>query len=65
MNQIQTMVTVLFIFSLNNNIIICFKFIVKITNQTDNNDTKDIETMVSLKYLTNVWRTLEIPLINY
>ena len=65
MNQIQTMVTVLFIFSLNNNIIICFKFIVKITNQTDNNGTKDIETMVSLKYLTNVWRTLEIPLINY
>ena len=24
----------------------------------------DVETMVSLKYLSNFWRTLEMPLIN-
>ena len=26
---------------------------------------KDVEIMVPLKYLSNVWRTLEIPLINF
>ena len=26
--------------------------------------TKDVEIMVPLKYLGNLWRTLEIPLIN-
>ena len=26
--------------------------------------TKDVEIIVSLKYLSNFWRTLEIPLIN-
>ena len=25
----------------------------------------DVEMMVSLKYLSNFWRTLEMPLINY
>ena len=30
----------------------------------DANGTKDVEIMVLLKYLSNFWRTLEIPLIN-
>ena len=36
----------------------------KITGQTGNNSTKDVETMVPLIYLRNFWRTLEKPLIN-
>ena len=42
-----------------------FKFKVKITGKTPNNDNeKDVEIMVPLKYLSNFWRTLEMPLIN-
>ena len=42
-----------------------FKFKVKITGKTPNDDNeKDVETMVPLKYLSNFWRTLELPLIN-
>ena len=42
-----------------------FKFKVKITGKTPNDDNeKDIEIMVPLKYLSNFWRTLELPLIN-
>ena len=42
-----------------------FKFQVKITGTTPNNDnTKDVEIIVPLKYLSNFWRTLEMPLIN-
>ena len=42
-----------------------FKFKKKITGKTPNNDNKkDVETMVRLKYLSNFWRTLEMPLIN-
>ena len=42
-----------------------FKFKVKINGKTPNNDNeKDVEIMVPLKYLSNFWRTLEIPLIN-
>ena len=41
-----------------------FNFKAKITGQTGNDGTKDVEIMVSLKYLSNFWRTLEIPLIN-
>ena len=32
--------------------------------QINNGDTKDLEIMVPLKYLSNFWRTLEMPLIN-
>ena len=32
--------------------------------QTGNNGTKNVEIMVPLKYLSNFWRTSEIPLIN-
>ena len=42
-----------------------FKSKVKITGQTPNNgNTKDVEIIVPLKYLSNFWRTPEMPLIN-
>ena len=41
-----------------------FKYKQKITDQTGNDGTKDVEIMVPLKYLSNFWRTLEMPLIN-
>ena len=42
-----------------------FKFKVKITGKTPNDDNeKDVEIMFPLKYLSNFWRTLELPLIN-
>ena len=41
-----------------------FKFKVKITGKTNNDNEKDVEIMVPLKYLSNFWRTLEMPLIN-
>ena len=41
-----------------------FKFKTKVTSQTGNDVTKDFEIMVLLKYLSNFWRTLEMPLIN-
>ena len=42
-----------------------FKSKVKITGKTHvNNNEKDVAIMVSLKYLSNFWRTLEMPLIN-
>ena len=38
---------------------------IKITGKTPNNDNeKDVEIMFPLKYLSNFWRTLEMPLIN-
>ena len=37
----------------------------KMTGQTENNGTKDVQIMVPLKYLSNFWRTLEMPLTNY
>ena len=41
-----------------------FNFKLKITGQTGNDGTKDVEIIVRLKYLSNFWRTLEMPLIN-
>ena len=41
-----------------------FKFKLKITGRTENGGTKDVEIMIPLKYLSNFWRTLEMPLIN-
>ena len=42
-----------------------FKSKIKITGKTPVNDNeKDVEIIVSLKYLSNFWRTLEMPLIN-
>ena len=47
-----------------NNTTDSFKFKAKITGQTGNDGTKDTEIMVPLKYLSNFWKTLEMPLIN-
>ena len=33
-------------------------------NTPANSDRKDFEIMVPLKYLSNFWRTLQMPLIN-
>ena len=42
-----------------------FKSKVKITGKNPNDgNTKDVEIIVPLKYLSNFWRTLEMPLIN-
>ena len=42
-----------------------FKCKVKITGKTPAADNeKDVEIMVPLKYLSNFWRSLEMPLIN-
>ena len=42
-----------------------FKSEIKITGSTPNDDnTKDVEIIVPLKYLSNFWITLEILLIN-
>ena len=38
---------------------------IKKKGPTGNNDKKNIEIMVALKYLGNFCRTLEMPLINY
>ena len=57
----------------NNNIIdfpanndsILFKFKEKITGQTGNDGTEDVEVLVQLKFLNNFWRTLKILFINF
>ena len=42
-----------------------FKSKMKITRKTPaDGNTKDVEIIVPLKYLSNFWRTLEMPLIN-
>ena len=41
-----------------------YNFKTKITGQTNNNGIINVEIMVPLKYLSNFWRTLEMPLIN-
>ena len=42
-----------------------FKFKIKITGKTHAaNNTKDVEIIVPLKYLSTFWRTHEMPLIN-
>ena len=43
-----------------------FKSKIKITGKTPHNgNTKDVEIIVPLQYLSNFWRTLEMPLINF
>ena len=42
-----------------------FKSKIKVTGKTPNDgNEKDLEIMVPLKYLSDFWRTLEMPLIN-
>ena len=47
-----------------NNATDSFNFKAKTTGQTEDDGPKDVEIMVPLKYLSNFWRTLEMPLIN-
>ena len=51
-------------FPANNTNSNSFKFKQQITGQTGNDGTKDVEIMVPLKYLSNFWRTREMPLID-
>ena len=51
-------------FPANKNNSISFGLKQQITGQTWNGDTKGVEIMLSLSYLSNVWRTLEMSLIN-
>ena len=51
-------------FPADNNNSVSFKFEQKITGQTENGGTKDVETKVLSKYLNNFWRKYEMPLIN-
>ena len=49
----------------DNNATASFNFKAKIRGQTnDDGEINDVEIMVPLKYLSNFWRTLEMPLIN-
>ena len=41
----------------DNNNSASFKYEEKITGQTGNDETKDVEIIVPLKYLSNFWRT--------
>ena len=53
----------IFDFPADKNNSILFKFKEKITQQTGINGTKDVEIMVLLKYFSNSWITLEMPLV--
>ena len=35
----------------------------KITVQTGNDETKDVQTIAPLKYSSNFWKTIEMPLL--
>ena len=48
----------------DNNLTDSFNFKVKITGQTGDDGTKNVEIMVPLSYLSVFWRSLELPLIN-
>ena len=51
-------------FPTNDNTSLSFKCKKYITGTTGNDGTTNVEILVSLKYLCNFWRTLEMPLIN-
>ena len=42
-----------------------FNFKTKTTGRTGENGINNVEIMLPLKYLSNFWRTLEMPLINF
>ena len=50
-------------FPVNNNNSILSKFKKKITGQTGNGGAKNFKIMDPLKYLSNFWRTIKMPLI--
>ena len=52
-------------FVADNNNSASFKFKTKLAGRTENDDTNNVKIRVPLKYLSNFWRTLEVPLISY
>ena len=48
----------------DNSLTDSFNFKVKMTGQTGDDGTKNVEIMVPLAYLSVFWRSLELPLIN-
>ena len=49
----------------NDNNALSFKYKSNLTDNTENNGTKNgVKIAVPLKYLSNFWRSLEMPLIN-
>ena len=53
-------------FPADNNNSILFKYKLQIKGQTENSGAKnDVEIIVTLKYLSNIWKTLEMPLNNF
>ena len=42
-----------------------FKFKSSITDNTNNDGIANVQIVLSLKYLSNFWRTLEMPLIDF
>ena len=54
----------IFDFTVTNATTNSFTYKSKITGYTDNNGRIAIEIMVPLKYLSNFWRTFEMPFIN-
>ena len=51
-------------FAADNNNSATFKFKTKIASRTKNHGTKNVKIRVLLKYLSNFWRTLEMPSVN-
>ena len=51
-------------FPADNNNIASSKFKTKIAGRTENDGTENVKIRVPLKYFSNFWRTLEMPLIN-
>ena len=48
---------------IENNLTDSFNFKARITGPTGDNRTKNVEIMVPLKYSSNFWRSLEMPLL--
>ena len=51
-------------FPADNNGSPSFRSKTKISDITSNDGTQDVKIMVPLKYLSNIWRTLQMLLIN-
>ena len=51
-------------FSADSNNSISLKFDQQLTGKTENNEIKDFKIKIPLKYLSNFWRTLAMPLTN-
>ena len=54
------LMTLLLIFLLTT----AFRLNLKQIHYLENNGTKDVKIMTPLKYLSNLWRTFEMPLVN-